>query len=56
MSDNSRQDSATTAAHRKRIIGILTKSKCLGAVISDIWENIYGYDEYYGCAIELYLL
>ena len=41
MSDNRKQDSATTAAYILEIIDLLKKMKCLGAGIITIWENSY---------------
>ena len=38
--DNSKEDSATTAAHSKQIIELLKNSKCLGDGHSTIWNNI----------------
>ena len=50
LSDNRKPDAATTAEHRKLIIGLLKKNECVGSGHSTIWENSYGFDEHYICA------
>ena len=42
MSDNCKQDSATTAAHIKQIIDQLKEKKRLDAGVSTIWDNADG--------------
>ena len=53
MSNNSKQDAATTASHIRRIIDMLG-GKCSVSGVSTILENKYGCDECYRCATALF--
>ena len=39
LSDNRKQDSATTTEHSKRLIALLKDKKLLTTYLSKIWEN-----------------
>ena len=56
LSDHSKQYAATIASHSKQITDRLENSKILGAVQSNIWDNIDGCAEYYIFVTALYLL
>ena len=56
LSDDSKQDNATTTAHRKRLISLLKEKKALTTYLSTIWENTDGCAEQYICASALYLM
>ena len=56
FSDESKQDSITTTAHRKRIIELSKQIKIPSDTISTVWEDIYGCAKHYRCATELYLM
>ena len=53
LSDDSKQDAATTTAHRKRLISLLKKKQVLTTSLSTIWENTDGCAEQYRCASAL---
>ena len=40
LSDNSKQDAATTTAHSKRLISLLKNKQVLNTSLSTIWEKI----------------
>ena len=42
LSDNSKQDAATTTAHSKRLISLLKNKQVLTTSLSTIWENTDG--------------
>ena len=54
--DDRKQDTATTAAHSKRIIELFQKWTLLFDCIIKIWENTDGCTDQYCCATALYLL
>ena len=56
LSDNSKQDAATTAEHSKRIIENFQSRTVLSDDISTILENTDGCVEKYRCVNALYLL
>ena len=56
LSDDRKQDSATTAKHIKRIIELFQKVKVLFSNISNIWENTDGCVKKCLCETALYLL
>ena len=56
LSDNSKQDSATTTAHSKRLISLLKNQQVLTTSLITIWENTDGCAEQYICASALYLM
>ena len=56
ISDNIKQDSATTAEHIKRIAYLLKIRKNIFYGLSNIWENTDGCAENYRCDTALYLL
>ena len=56
LSDDSKQDAATTAAHSKRLISLLKNKQVLTISLSTIWENTDGCSEQYICASALYLM
>ena len=56
LSDDSKQDTATTTAHRKRLISLLKNKQLLTTSLSTIWENTDGFAEQYRCASALYLM
>ena len=56
LSDDSKQDAATTTAHRKRFISLLKYRKLLTTSLSTIWENTDGCAEPYRCASALNLM
>ena len=53
MSDKIKQDAATTASNSKLIIELL-KNKCVGSVVSTIWENKKLCADYYRCDTSLF--
>ena len=55
LSDDSKQDAATTTAHSKLLISLL-KKKVLTTSLRTIWENTGSSAEQYRCASELYLM
>ena len=55
LSYNSKQDAATTAAHRKKSF-ICWKKKVLGSGLSNIWDNTYDCADNYICDTSLYWL
>ena len=56
LSDDSKQDAATTTAHSKRLISLLNNKQVLRTSLSTIWENTDGCAEQYICASALYLM
>ena len=56
LSDDGRQDAATTTAHSKRLISLLKNKQVLTTSLSTIWEKTDGYAEQYRCASALYLM
>ena len=56
LSDDIKQDAATTTAHSKRLISLLKNKKVLTTSLSTIWENTDRCAEQYRCASELYLM
>ena len=56
LSDENKQEAATTAAHSKHIIELLKEYKLLLADLSTIWDNIDCCAGWYMFATELYLL
>ena len=42
LSDDSKQDAATTTAHSKRLISLMKSKILLTTSLSTIWENTYG--------------
>ena len=56
LSDDSKQDAATTTAHSKILISLLKNKKVLTTSLSTIWENNDGCAEKYICASALYLM
>ena len=56
LSENSKQDSATTTAYRKCFISLLKYKKVLTTSLSTIWENTDGFSKQYRCASALYLM
>ena len=56
LSDDSKQDDATTTAHSKRFIPLLKNEKMLTTSLSTIWENTDGCAEQYRCASALLLM
>ena len=55
-SDDRKQDSDTTTAHRKRFISLLKDKKVLTTSFITILENTDGCAEQYRCASALYLM
>ena len=43
LSDDSKQDAATTTAQRKQLISLLKNKQVLTTSLSTIWENTDGY-------------
>ena len=56
LSDDSKQDAATTTAHIKHLISLLNNKQVLTTSLSTIWENTDGCAEQYRCASALYLM
>ena len=56
LSNNSKQDAATTTAHNKKTIELLKEQKVLTSTLITIWENTDGCAEQYICASALYLM
>ena len=56
LSDYSKQDSAITTLHRKRLIALLKRKKILTSSLSTIRENTDGCVEHYRCDSALYLM
>ena len=56
LSDDRKQDSATTTAHRKIIIKLLKQRNIMLNTLSTIWENTDGCADHYRCATALYLM
>ena len=56
LSDESKQNAATTAELSKPIIELLKNRTVLFADMSNIWGNIYYFGDQYHCATALYLL
>ena len=56
LSDDSKQDAATTTARRKRLISLLKNKQVLTTSLSTIWGNTDGCAEQYICASALYLM
>ena len=56
LSDDSKQDAATTTAHSKRLISLLKNKQVLKTSLSTIWENTDGCAEQYICASARYLM
>ena len=53
LSDDSKQDAATTTAHIKRLMSFLKNKHVLTTSLSTIWENTDGFAEQYRCASAL---
>ena len=53
LSDDSKQDAATTTAHSKILISLINNKKVLTTSLSTIWENTDGCAEQYRCASAL---
>ena len=53
LSDDSKQDAATTTAHTKRLISLLKDKKLLTTSLSTMWENTDDCAEQYRCASAL---
>ena len=56
LSDDIKQDAATTTAHIKQLISLLKKKILLTVSLSTIWENTNDYDKQYRCASTMYLM
>ena len=56
MSDDSKQDSTTTATHSKHLLQLLQHQNILHTIISTIWDTTDGCADQYICATVLYLL
>ena len=56
LSDDSKQDAATTTAYRKHLIELLKEGKLLASALSTIWVNNDGCAGKYRCASELYFM
>ena len=56
LSDDIKQDAATTTAHRKHLILFLKEKKIMTKSLSKIWDNIDGCAEKYRCSSALYLM
>ena len=56
LSDDRKQDAATTTAHSKHLISLLKNKQVLTTSLSTIWENTDGCAEQYRCASALYLM
>ena len=54
LSDDSKQDAATTTAHSKRLISFIKNKQVLTTSLSTIWENTDGCAEQYRCASAIY--
>ena len=56
FSYDSKQDDATTTAHRNRFIGLLKEQKVQTSTLSTIWENTDGCADQYRCGSEICLM
>ena len=56
ISDDSKQDAATTNAHSKIFISLLKEKKLMTTSLIKIWESTDGFTEQYRCASALYLM
>ena len=56
LSEDIKQDAATTTEHSKRLISFLKDKKSLTTSLSIIWENTDGFSEQCICASALYLM
>ena len=56
LSDDRKEDAATTTAHSKLFISLLKNKQVLTTSLSTIWENTDGCAEQYRCASALYLM
>ena len=56
LSDERKQDDATTTAHSNRLISFLKVKKILTTSLITIWEKTDGCAEQYRCASALYLM
>ena len=56
LSDDIKQDAATTTAHSKRLISLLKNEKVLTTSLGTIWENTDGCAEQFRCAYAMYLM
>ena len=56
LSEDSKQVSATTTAHSKRLVSLLKNKKIFTTSLSTIWENTDGCAEKYRCASVMYLM
>ena len=56
LSDDSKQDSATTNSHSKRFISLLKEENLFTTSLSKIWENTDGCAKQYRYAAALYLM
>ena len=54
LSDDNKQDAATTTSNSKHLVQVL--KKVLTSSLTTIWENTYGFTEHYQCASALYLM
>ena len=54
LSENIKQDAATTTAHSKQLISLLKDKQLLTTSLSTVWENTDGCAEQYICASALY--
>ena len=56
LSDDRKQDAATTTAHIKRLISLLKNKQVLTTSLSTIWGNTDGCAEQHICSSALYLM
>ena len=56
LSDDNKQDVATTTAHSKLLISLLENQQVLTTSLITIWENTNGFVEQYRFATALYLM
>ena len=56
LSNDSKQDTATTDSHIKFIIELLKEKNIISAKLITIWGNTYGCAEHYRCDTALFLL
>ena len=56
MSDDSKQDDATTTSDRECLIWLLKERKLLVSSLSTIWGNTDGCEKQYRCDSALYLM
>ena len=53
LSDDSKQDAASTTAHSNHLIPFLKEKKLMKESLNTIWKNIDGCDKQYRCASAL---